>query len=520
MDLLLLMCMLVVVGALCLGLQIILFINLFGSTIRDLILNYLTNSANQRWVNYVRKQGLPDVDAFTVPIFFINLKRSPYRRARMEHSLSYFNTSLTRIDAVDGKNLHSHGDNLFEVGGIYAKCTFLITINELACTLSHLKAISEAKRQNLDHVLILEDDVVFDLVSMWPKGVLNTMLGQLPKNAGILQLYWGRSHESSCKFDGDDYAVRPINVERPCWGNVAYIVTRKGMDDILNYTGDVGANAIDNPILLTPHDGQRVTSGISDILLFQLTPAFTTSIPLISFDNLQFGSTIQESPPGMGIAQQAIMDKYLRMAGKRKQPRSTSDGLPCYENVMTLEEEMTLRKLLEVWRTTASELGIRWAACAGSELGARRHEGRIPWDDDFDIMVHKDDVDKLSNVSDNIPINIRYHRDAYVDKMRRLDKLYFTDFRGTDTGHGTKWPFIDVFVADKLEACAPFDDAEMPLVDAKFDATTVPLLSNPGTSRPLDQNTEWKTVAFDTGYRHRLERGLMTKCAPKPWTPK
>jgi len=38
---------------------------------------------------------------------------------------------------------------------------------------------------------------------------------------------------------------------------------------------------------------------------------------------------------------------------------------------------------------------IDYRLCAGSVLGLERHEGVIPWDDDIDIMVHPDSVERL-----------------------------------------------------------------------------------------------------------------------------
>lgn len=52
-------------------------------------------------------------------------------------------------------------------------------------------------------------------------------------------------------------------------------------------------------------------------------------------------------------------------------------------------------KLLRQFQEVCREHGLRWYATAGTMLGAVRHAGFIPWDDDMDIAMPRPDYDRL-----------------------------------------------------------------------------------------------------------------------------
>ena len=67
------------------------------------------------------------------------------------------------------------------------------------------------------------------------------------------------------------------------------------------------------------------------------------------------------------------------------------------------------RKMKEVWAVELDLLAqfdrvcrkhaIHYVASGGTLLGAIRHHGFIPWDDDIDLMVSRSDYDKLCAVA-------------------------------------------------------------------------------------------------------------------------
>ncbi len=90
---------------------------------------------------------------------------------------------------------------------------------------------------------------------------------------------------------------------------------------------------------------------------------------------------------------------------------------------ITLEELKVLQMdILDAIDEFCCKNGIRYSLACGSLLGAIRHKGYIPWDDDIDIYVPREDYEKLVNI---FPENYKgRYKIASLERDSLWDKPY------------------------------------------------------------------------------------------------
>lgn len=99
--------------------------------------------------------------------------------------------------------------------------------------------------------------------------------------------------------------------------------------------------------------------------------------------------------------------------------------------------------------------GIRFQLFAGTLLGTIRHQGFIPWDDDVDVAVSRDDFDKLVRLSAEF-------KHPYFLQTASTDRKYYLSYARLRNGETTgaigthagidynNGIYIDIFVLDGL----------------------------------------------------------------------
>ena len=72
--------------------------------------------------------------------------------------------------------------------------------------------------------------------------------------------------------------------------------------------------------------------------------------------------------------------------------------------------------LLNEFARVCRENGLKWFAHAGTMLGAVRHRGFIPWDDDIDIIMPRKDYERLCKLAPSAFSHPYFFQDEQTDR--------------------------------------------------------------------------------------------------------
>jgi len=106
----------------------------------------------------------------------------------------------------------------------------------------------------------------------------------------------------------------------------------------------------------------------------------------------------------------------------------------------TYEKQEILLSMIKDIDLLFTQNNIAYSLCGGTLLGAVRENGFIPWDDDIDIMVNRQDYNKIVALfsSSGDSTNYCLRRYLWIDRIQRRD----------DSREGLFADTIDVFVMD------------------------------------------------------------------------
>lgn len=123
------------------------------------------------------------------------------------------------------------------------------------------------------------------------------------------------------------------------------------------------------------------------------------------------------------------------------------------KKVWAIELEMADRLL-----TVCRENNLKIFADAGTMLGAVRHKGFIPWDDDMDFAMFREDYDKLCEIAPRYFTEPYFFQNVYTDKKyvhghAQIRNSYTTGILSVEERQNKEFNqgiFIDLFVLENV----------------------------------------------------------------------
>lgn len=165
--------------------------------------------------------------------------------------------------------------------------------------------------------------------------------------------------------------------------------------------------------------------------------------------------------------------------------------------------------LLQEFQRVCSKYNIKYVVNGGTMLGAVRHHGFIPWDDDIDIMMLRSEYDKICNLSSEF-------KHPYFFQIEKTDPGSLrghAQLRNSETTailkHELKWKrpfnqgiFIDIFPIDNVQE-NPYID-KLGEISSKFFKKASSFFANISIRKHMDNQPTLYKFIHSTFYKFNI----------------
>lgn len=138
-------------------------------------------------------------------------------------------------------------------------------------------------------------------------------------------------------------------------------------------------------------------------------------------------------------------------------------------------------KILSMLNHLSAQYDFKYFLAYGTLIGAIRHQGFIPWDDDIDLMMTKKDADKLISICSMLPESVSIFPQGlnFIKIMDKYSKISYDGKRGVavdifvlDNEDESTYSFVNVHTQKKLS----FSENDIyPLKKHKFEHLELPI---------------------------------------------